>query len=117
MTFLQKLKILISELTSTEFNKKDTGFSKYSKSLKVEIKTEPNQKTFKIYDEVELFIKVSKPAYFYIIDHSIKTNNSSVSALVELNENSGIYKFIEYISEPNKWQSLGSFEVYPPFVF
>lgn len=65
-------------------------------------------------EDVELFARVNKPGYFYIVTHNSTANNSY---LMELSEASGHRKFVQYVNadQANRWISLGAFEVGAPF--
>lgn len=67
-------------------------------------------------DTLELFVKVNKPSYFYIVGHVMK-EKEKYSYLVDLFETEGNRRFIRYVDgdEINRWISLGQFEVVSPF--
>lgn len=75
---------------------------------------------FRVGDEMELLVKSSRPAYFYIVGH-VDRKDGRYSYLLDLNEADGASRFstrfVRFINadDANKWVSLGRFEVSPPF--
>jgi hypothetical protein len=67
-------------------------------------------------DEVELFVKVSRPGYFYVVGHVVK-KDENFSYLLELSQADRDRRFIRYANadDVNKWLSVGRFEATPPF--
>ena len=67
-------------------------------------------------DEVELFVKISRPGYFYVVGHVVKPTEN-YSYLLEVSNADGDRKFIRYANadDVNKWLSIGRFEATPPF--
>lgn len=67
-------------------------------------------------EEVELFIKISRPGYFYIVGYVVK-KAENYSYLLELAEAEKDRRFIRYVNadDVNKWISVGRFEATPPF--
>lgn len=65
-------------------------------------------------DEIELFIKLNQPGYFYIVSHNV---DQKLSYLLELNDSPGRRAFVSFVNadDANRWISLGKFEVTPPF--
>lgn len=67
-------------------------------------------------EEIELFVKLNKKGYLYIVG-TTQTDGGEMSYLVELSEGMGNSKFLKLINQDDasRWLSLGSFEVAPPF--
>ena len=67
-------------------------------------------------DEVELFVKISRPGYFYVVGHVVK-KEENFSYLLELSDTERDRRFIRYANadDVNKWLSIGRFEATPPF--
>jgi hypothetical protein len=67
-------------------------------------------------DEVELFVKISRPGYFYVVGHVVKTAEN-YSYLLELSQAERNRRFVRYVNadDVNKWLSIGRFETTPPF--
>jgi len=67
-------------------------------------------------DEVELFVKLNKMGYLYIVGYT-QTQEGKMSYLLELNEGMGNSKFLKFINadDASRWISLGIFNVEPPF--
>lgn len=87
-----------------------------SNDFKAEINTNlgKNDLLFTQGDSIELFVKLNKSGFFYIVSHNLKDN---MSYLLELNEARGNRAFIRFINadDANHWVSLGEFEANPPF--
>jgi len=72
-----------------------------------------------LFDEkeaVELFVKISRPGYFYVVGHVVK-KEENFSYLLELSDTDRDRRFIRYANadDVNKWLSIGRFEATPPF--
>ncbi len=67
-------------------------------------------------EEIELFVKLNKKGYLYIVAYT-QTDNGKLSYLLELNDGRGNTKFTKFINadDASKWISLGAFEVAEPF--
>lgn len=67
-------------------------------------------------EEIELFVKLNKMGYFYIVGYT-EAKNKKLSYLLELSEGDANRRFIKFVNadEASKWISLGSFTVEPPF--
>ena len=67
-------------------------------------------------EEVELFVKLNRAGYFYIVSH-VKKDTEQESYLLELSEAPSPRKFIQYVNadDANRWISLGQFVVSKPF--
>ena len=65
-------------------------------------------------EEIELFVKMNQPGYFYIVSHNSESN---ISYLLEMNDAPGNRAFISYVNadDSNRWISLGKYEVVPPY--
>jgi len=89
-----------------------------SSNLKVSIKSNRGSDSllFESGEEVELFIKLNKMGYIYIVGYT-QTKNAKFSYLLELNEADGDSKFKMFINadDANRWMSLGAFTVEAPF--
>lgn len=89
-----------------------------SSNLKVSIKSNRGSDSllFESGEEIELFIKLNKKGYVYIVGYT-QTSNEKLSYLLELNEGHGDSKFKMFINadDANHWMSLGAFTVEAPF--
>jgi len=89
-----------------------------SSDLKVSLKSNKGSDSllFRGSEEVELFIKLNKMGYVYIVGYT-QTDDKKFSYLLELNEGHGDSKFKMFINadDANKWISLGAFTVEAPF--
>ncbi len=89
-----------------------------SSDLKIELSTNYGSRNLVFYDgdELELFVKVNRPGYYYLVGHTT-SDKGEMSYLVEMNEAQGDRKFISYINadDVNKLVSVGRFEVTKPF--
>jgi len=104
-----------SKLLKVEFDKKEDFIKVGRKGLKIEAKLSPKKEVYRIGDDVELSLKFTKRAYYYIVNHSIKEDGTNISYLVQLDyDKSGVEQFIGFIDKPNRWISLGSFEIENP---
>lgn len=67
-------------------------------------------------EDVELFVKLNKMGYLYIVGYT-QTKDGKFSYLLELSEGSGDSKFIKFINadDASRWMSLGEFTVEPPY--
>ena len=67
-------------------------------------------------DEVELFVKLNKMGYFYIVGYT-QTSEGRFSYLLELQEGDGMSKFVKFVNadDASRWISLGEFSVGAPF--
>ena len=89
-----------------------------SSDLNVQIRTDRGQSdlAFSLGESVELFVKLNRSGYFYLVGHT-KTRGIEKSYLLDLQDAPGNRKFINYVNadDANRWISLGEFEVQPPF--
>jgi hypothetical protein len=89
-----------------------------SSSLKVSLNSNRGSENllFRDGEDVELFVKLNKMGYLYIVGYT-QTENTKMSYLLELQEGSGKSKFIKFINadDASKWISLGEFSVEEPF--
>ncbi|MGK0289662.1 MAG: hypothetical protein ACI86H_001108 [bacterium] len=71
---------------------------------------------FKANEEIELFVKLNRSGYFYIVGH-VFNSRKKMSYVLELTEAVGNRKFIVFVSpdDVNKWVSIGKFTVEAPF--
>ncbi len=67
-------------------------------------------------EEVELFVKLNKMGYFYIIGYT-QTKEAKLSYLLELSEGHGESRFVKFVNadDASRWISLGAFTIEPPF--
>ena len=67
-------------------------------------------------EEVELFVKLNKAGYYYIVSY-VKNDNEDYSYLLELSESNSKRRFVQFVNadDANRWISLGKFEVSAPF--
>lgn len=95
----------------------NSGFAS-SSSLKVSLNTNRGSENllFEGGEDIELFAKLNKMGYFYIVGYT-QTRNGKMSYLLELSEGSGDSKFVKFVNadDANRWMSLGEFSVEPPF--
>ncbi|MBE9541945.1 MAG: hypothetical protein IMF01_06465 [Proteobacteria bacterium] len=89
-----------------------------SGDFRVDVSTDRGRESllFESDDNVELFVKMNRPGYLYLVGHVIK-EKAKYSYIIDIQEGVGGRKFIYYINadDVNKWMSLGKFEVIPPF--
>ncbi|WP_372999746.1 FlgO family outer membrane protein [Sulfurimonas sp.] len=89
-----------------------------SSSLKVSLNSNRGSENllFKNGEDVELFVKLNKMGYFYIVGYT-QTNKGKMSYLLELQEGSGNSKFVKFVNadDSSRWISLGEFTVEKPF--
>lgn len=67
-------------------------------------------------EEIELFVKLNKMGYLYIVGYT-QTKEAKLSYLLELNEGDGDSKFIKFVNadDASRWISLGAFTIEPPY--
>ncbi|EDZ62392.1 hypothetical protein SMGD1_0678 [Sulfurimonas gotlandica GD1] len=67
-------------------------------------------------EEIELFVKLNKMGYFYIVGYT-QTVEAKLSYLLELSEGNGNSKFVKFINadDASRWISLGAFTIEPPY--
>lgn len=67
-------------------------------------------------EEVELFVKLNKAGYYYIVSY-VKNDTEDYSYLLELSESNTKRRFIQFVNadDANRWISLGKFEVSAPY--
>jgi hypothetical protein len=90
-----------------------------SNDMRVELSSDKgrSQLSFGGGEMVELFVKLNRPAYFYIVGHIKNTESGELSYLLDSNETAAERRFVRYVNadDANKWMSLGKFEVAPPY--
>ena len=66
--------------------------------------------------EVELFVKINKAGYYYVVSY-VKNDKEDYSYLLELSESNTNRRFVSFINadDANRWMSLGKFEVSAPY--
>lgn len=71
---------------------------------------------YRLGDAVELFIKLNKPGYFFLVGH-VDKDGERFSYIVDFYEAKGNRKFIRHVDgdEINRWISIGEFDIVPPF--
>ncbi len=67
-------------------------------------------------EEIELFIRLNKTGYYYIVGYT-QNDKNKFSYLLQLNDASGHDAFIKFVHADmaNRWVSLGSFTIEPPY--
>lgn len=67
-------------------------------------------------ESVELFVKLNRPGYFFIVGHVDKAGEK-YSYLVDFYSADGNRKFVRRVDgdSVNRWLSLGEFDIVPPF--
>lgn len=89
-----------------------------SSSLKVTLSTNRGSENllFEKGEEVELFVKLNKMGYYYVVGYT-QTQDTKMSYLLELSEGSGSSRFVKFVNadDASKWMSLGAFTVEAPF--
>ncbi|NOR57917.1 MAG: hypothetical protein GQ474_05270, partial [Sulfurimonas sp.] len=89
-----------------------------SSSLKVSLNSNRGSENllFRDAEDVELFVKLNKMGYLYIVGYT-QTKNGKMSYLLELQEGSGSSKFVKFVNadDASRWISLGEFTVEKPF--
>lgn len=95
-----------------------TGGVVSSNDLKVSLNSNRGSENllFQKGSEVELFVKLNKMGYLYIVGYT-QTKSMKMSYLLELSEGDGDAKFVKFINadDASRWQSLGLFEVDAPY--
>jgi hypothetical protein len=101
-----------------DFNRLLTQGVAESSSLKVRLNSNRGSENLLFHknDEVELFVKLNKMGYLYIVGYT-KTKGGKFSYLLELSEGEGNSRFVKFINadDASKWISLGVFNVEPPY--
>jgi len=89
-----------------------------SSNLKVNLNSNRGSENLLFSDgeEIELFVKLNKMGYIYIVGYT-QTSDGKMSYLLELSEGGGDSKFIKFINadDASRWISLGAFTIEPPF--
>ncbi|WP_373034932.1 FlgO family outer membrane protein [Sulfurimonas sp.] len=89
-----------------------------SSNLKVSLNSNRGSENllFRNGETVQLFVKLNKMGYFYIVGYT-QTKTGKLSYLLELQEGSGNSKFVKFVNadDASRWISLGEFAVEPPF--
>ncbi len=89
-----------------------------SSSLKVSLNSSKGSQNLLFNDgeDVELFVKLNKMGYIYIVGYT-QTEDEKLSYLLELQEGRGDSKFVKFINadDASRWMSLGEFSVEKPF--
>ena len=96
------------------------GTPEEKKEFRVELKTNTGRKnvTFFRGENVEFFIKMSQPGYFFLIGES-KNNQKSITYLFDFSAIAGEPKFVWKVEEKDadKWINIGKFVVSEPYGF
>lgn len=86
--------------------------------LRPELRTSLGKSNLLFYskEQVELFVKMNKPGYLYIMGH-VNNVTGKFSYLIPINGTATNRDFVLFINadDANKWISLGSFDVEEPF--
>jgi hypothetical protein len=87
-------------------------------SFRAELKTQKGHEEllFRAGERIELFVKLTKPGYFYVVGHTF-ASKPPLSYLLELRpELRPPERFLQQVTaaEVNRWIPLGTFEVHPP---
>jgi len=89
-----------------------------SSKLKVSLNSNKGSESllFRAGEEVELFVKLNKMGYLYIVGYT-ENSEQKISYLLELSEGEGSSRFVKFINadDASKWISLGAFTIEPPF--
>lgn len=89
-----------------------------SSDLKVSLNSNRGSQNllFKDGEDIELFVKLNKMGYLYIVGYT-QTKSGKMSYLLELSESDGDSRFTKFINEDDasRWKSLGAFTVEAPF--
>jgi hypothetical protein len=89
-----------------------------SSSLHVTLTTNKGSENLLFYEgeEIELFVKLNKMSYLYIVGYT-QTADTKQSYLLELSEGEGNSRFVKFINadDASKWISLGAFTIEAPF--
>lgn len=96
------------------FVKKDTSNAEFQSQIATQKGTD--DLLFRKGETIRLFVRLSKPGYFYLVGHVSKPTGE-YSYLVDLNEGDGPEKFITYVrpDQANQIINLGEFDVDAPF--
>lgn len=120
------VKLLPKAYEGYEIEPKNLDFTKLleeglviSNDFKIDITTNfgKTDLLFKGKEEVEVLVKLNKPGYFYAVGH-VNKDAEKYSYLLEIDPDvEGNRKFIFYMNpdDVNKWVSIGTFEVCPPY--
>lgn len=86
--------------------------------LKVQLNSNKGSQNllFREGDDVELFVKLNKMGYFYIVGYT-QTASAKFSYLLELQDGDGSNRFVKFVNadDASRWISLGEFSVEAPF--
>jgi len=89
-----------------------------SSDLKVSLNSNRGSENllFKNEEEIELFVKLNKMGYLYIVGYT-QTKERKLSYLLELSEGEGDSRFVKFVNadDASRWISLGIFTIEPPF--
>jgi len=89
-----------------------------SADFKVRISTNNGKKAMLYHfgDAVELFVKLNKPGFFFMVGH-VDKDGQRFSYLIDFYNTPGNRKFIRRVGadEINRWISIGEFDIVPPF--
>jgi len=89
-----------------------------SSSLKVSLNSNRGSQNllFRSGEEIELFVKLNKMGYLYIVGYT-QTQDGRFSYLLELQEGSENSKFVKFVNadDASRWISLGAFTIEAPF--
>jgi len=101
-----------------DFNRLLTQGVAESSSLKVRLNSNRGSENLLFHknDEVELFVKLNKMGYLYIVGYT-QTKGGKFSYLLELSEGEGNSRFVKFVNadDASKWISLGVFNVEAPY--
>jgi len=67
-------------------------------------------------ESVELFVKMSRPGYFFLVGH-VDKKGERFSYMVDFYNTPGSRKFVRRVDadEVNRWISIGEFDIVPPY--
>jgi hypothetical protein len=67
-------------------------------------------------ESIELFVKMSRPGYFFLVGH-VDKKGERFSYLVDFYTTPGNRKFVRRVDadEVNRWISIGEFDIVPPY--
>lgn len=89
-----------------------------SSNLKVSLNTNKGDENllFKKGEDIELFVKLNKKGYIYIVGYT-QNKEKKISYLLDLNDGDGDSKFVKFINadDSSRWISLGAFTIAPPY--
>lgn len=89
-----------------------------SSDFKVRMSTNNGRKAmlYRYGDAVELFVKLNRPGYFFLIGH-VDKDGQRFSYIVDFYNVEGNRKFVRHVDadEINRWVSIGEFDIVPPF--